>query len=81
MQPHIMNGTVNGHVVIDIVKDADAKNWPPIVLDLNNITISKAQGKIHCHPISVSPMNLFHSSVYVTKRIILTRMNAMKNFK
>lgn len=45
MQPHIANGTSNGHVVIDIVKDADAKDWPSIVLDINNITITKAQGK------------------------------------
>lgn len=45
MQPHILNGTNNGHVVIDIVKDANAKDWPPIVLDINNITITRAQGK------------------------------------
>lgn len=44
MQPHIANGTSNGHVVIDIVKDANTNEWPPIVLDINNITVSKAEG-------------------------------------
>lgn len=44
MQPHILNGTSNGHVVIDVVKDAKSDEWPPIVLDINNITITKAQG-------------------------------------
>lgn len=45
MQPHILNATSNGHVIIDIVKDENEKNWPSIVLDINNITITKAQGK------------------------------------
>lgn len=46
IQPHITNGSTNGHVIIDITKDANAKDWPPIVLDINNITITKAQGKL-----------------------------------
>lgn len=44
MQPHIMNGTVNGHVIIDIDRDTKTAELQPIVLDINNITITKAQG-------------------------------------
>lgn len=45
MQPNIVKGNSFGHVIIDIVKDANAKDWPPIVLDINNITINQTQGK------------------------------------
>lgn len=45
MQPDIINGTSFGHVIIDIVKDENVNDWPPIVLDINNITIKKAEGK------------------------------------
>lgn len=46
MQPEIENGTSYGHVEIDIVKDDNVKGWPKIVLDINNITITKAQGEL-----------------------------------
>lgn len=45
MQPEIQNGTSFGHVEIDIVKDDNVKGWPKIVLDIKNITITKAQGE------------------------------------
>lgn len=45
MRPEIENGTSYGHVVIDITRDANKNDWPPIVLDINNITITKVQGK------------------------------------
>lgn len=44
MQPFIENSTSNGHVVIDIEKDSNVNGWPPIVLDINNITVTKAEG-------------------------------------
>lgn len=44
MQPFIENSTSNGHVVIDMEKDTNVNGWPPIVLDINNITITKAEG-------------------------------------
>lgn len=47
MQPNIEKGISFGHVVIDIVKDANAADWPPIVLDINNITINRTQGKFY----------------------------------
>lgn len=47
MQPNILNGTSFGHVIIDIVKDENVKDWPKIVLDINNITIKKAQGNFY----------------------------------
>lgn len=47
IQPNIEKGITFGHVVIDVVKDANAKDWPPIVLDINNITINKAQGEFY----------------------------------
>ncbi|XP_031619853.1 aminopeptidase Ey isoform X2 [Contarinia nasturtii] len=43
IQPDIKNGTSFGHVIIDITKDASATNWPPIVLDIDNITITKVE--------------------------------------
>lgn len=45
MEPHIEDGINNGHIVIDIVKDANAKNWPTIILDINNISIKHDLGK------------------------------------
>lgn len=45
MQPEIENGSSYGHVEIDVVKDENVKGWPKIVLDINNITITKAQGE------------------------------------
>lgn len=47
MQPNILNGTSFGHVIIDIDKDANDNDWPPIILDINNITIKSAQGKCY----------------------------------
>lgn len=44
MQPFIENSTSNGHVVIDIEKDTKVNGWPSIVLDINNITVTKAEG-------------------------------------
>lgn len=44
MQPHIANATNNGHVIIDIVKDENTTKLQPIVLNVYNITITKAQG-------------------------------------
>lgn len=46
MQPHIEKGFSNGHIVIDILKDANAQDWPKIILDINNITIQADQGKL-----------------------------------
>lgn len=43
MQPFIENSTSHGHVVINIEKDTTANGWPPIVLDINNITVTKAE--------------------------------------
>lgn len=45
MQPFIENSTSHGHVAIDMEKDANVNDWPPIVLDINNITITKAEGQ------------------------------------
>lgn len=45
MQPFIENSTSHGNVVIDMEKDANVNDWPAIVLDINNITITKAEGQ------------------------------------
>lgn len=45
IQPHFSNATASGDIIIDIVRDPDEKGFPPIVLDINNITISNANGK------------------------------------
>lgn len=68
MQPLFNNGTTNGHVVIDIVRDMKTNvgtKLPPIVLDINNITIFTAQGMMwsttSSHGSSSSiPSLLFH---------------------
>ncbi|XP_031634254.1 aminopeptidase N-like [Contarinia nasturtii] len=43
MRPEIQYGTSSGHIVIDVMKDANETQWPPIVLDINNITINKVE--------------------------------------
>lgn len=62
MQPEIQNGTSFGHVEIDIVKDDNVKGWPKIVLDINNITITKAQGKYSIYDI-INALAIDHNSL------------------
>lgn len=44
MQPNMTDGTCTGHVIIDIEKDTNIDELLPIILDINNITITTAQG-------------------------------------
>lgn len=66
MQPHISNGTCSGLVVIDITKDSDTAEVP-IVLDINNITISQAQGKCISIEMSHAP-NAYFSRVKIQQK-------------
>lgn len=45
IQPHFSNATSSGDLIIDVVRDANEEGFPPIVLDINNITISETIGE------------------------------------
>lgn len=44
IEPDFASGTSNGSVWIDVIRDSLEKGLPPIVLDINNITITEAKG-------------------------------------
>lgn len=48
MQPNIQNGISDGRIIIYITKDANEAGWPPIILDINNITIIREEGECKC---------------------------------
>lgn len=47
IEPDFVSGTSNGSVWIDVIRDSLEKGLPPIVLDINNITITEAKGTFH----------------------------------
>ncbi|KAJ6637110.1 Aminopeptidase Ey, partial [Pseudolycoriella hygida] len=57
IEPDFMNGTSNGSVWIDVIRDSLEKGLPPIVLDINNITITAA--KVFHYPSDIaSPLDI-----------------------
>lgn len=44
IQPHFSNATSSGDLIIDVVRDANENGFPPIVLDINNITVTETHG-------------------------------------
>ncbi|XP_037030897.1 aminopeptidase N isoform X2 [Bradysia coprophila] len=57
IEPDFISGTSNGSVSIDVIRDSLEKGLPPIVLDINNITITEA--KVFHYPSDIaSPLDI-----------------------